>query len=82
MPVDVFNALTLQIIYMVTVGHQFFQLGLNAFIIGLHIDNGAQLVFIEKLIVFLFAECSRSASCCYVATAMLFSKKTQIFLGF
>jgi len=30
-----------------------------------------------------FAECSRSASCCYAATAMLFGQKlVEIFLGF
>lgn len=55
MPIDIFYALTLQIINAVAVGHQFFQLGVNTFVVGLNIDDGAQLVFIEKLIVFLFA---------------------------
>lgn len=53
MPIDIFYALTLQIINAVAVGHQFFQLGVNAFVIGLHIDDGAQLGFAKKTIVFL-----------------------------
>ena len=55
MPIDIFYALTLQFINVVAVGHQFFQLGVNAFVVGLHIDDGAQLGFAKKTIVFLFA---------------------------
>ena len=53
MLVDIFYALTLQFINVVAVGHQFFQLGVNAFVVGLHIDDGAQLGFAKKTIVFL-----------------------------
>lgn len=55
MLVDVCDALLLKLWYQFWVKHQVLQLLIYALIVGLHIDDGTEMLLVDNLVVFRFS---------------------------